>query len=213
MSPRRAKVLGGQTSPGALRRHLIAVTQHLIDAHGAARLTTRQIAREAEVADGVLYNHFAGKDDLVLAAMGERAGEHVTVFLAALPVPGAGTLEGNLAAVTRAALDLQVGLLPLVTGLVGRPDLLHGFFEAIHTGHGPQAAFDGTIAYLEGERALGRTDPHVDARAVTELVFGACQLRALMALAVVGSPVVPAGATGDLDGVVASLVRAVRTDG
>jgi len=81
MSPRRATVLSeDNTSPGALRRHLIAVTQHLLTAHGLTGLTTRQIAREAQVADGVLYNHFANKDDLVLTALGERATELVGAF-------------------------------------------------------------------------------------------------------------------------------------
>lgn len=210
MSPRRAKVLGGETSPGALRRHLIGVTQHLIEARGAAGLTTRQIAREAQVADGVLYNHFSGKDDLVLAAMGERAGALVTEFLAAVPAAGSGTLEGNVATLTRAALDMHVGLLPMVSGLLGRPDLFHGFFATFHADLGPQATFAETAAYLEGEQALGRVAAEVDVAAVTELMFGACQLRALMAVAVAGTPAITVERAGDLDAVVASLVRALR---
>ena len=210
MSPRRAKVLGGETSPGALRRHLIAVTQHLLAAHGAASLTTRQIAREAQVADGVLYNHFAGKDDLVLTAMTERAAELVVAFKAAVPEPGTGTLEGNLAGLARAAFDMQAGLLPLVAGLVGRPDLFHGFFVAFHSDVGPQSTVAATTAYLAGEQALGRAADDVDAGAVTELLFGACQLRSITAVAMVGAPVVTAEQAGDLDAVVAALARTLR---
>ena len=210
MSPRRAKVLGGETSPGALRRHLIAVTQHLLAAHGAAALTTRQIAREAQVADGVLYNHFAGKDDLVLTAMAERAGELVDAFQAAVPEPGSGTLEGNVATLTRAALDMQAGLLPLVTGLLGRPDLFHGFFATFHAGLGPQATFAATVEYLQAEQALGRAADDVDAAAVTELMFGACQLRTIMTVAATGTPTVTAERAGDLEAVVAALLRALR---
>ena len=210
MSPRRAKVLGGETSPGALRRHLIAVTQHLLMAHGAAALTTRQIAREAQVADGVLYNHFAGKDDLGLTAMTERAGELVAAFRAAVPEPGTGTLEGNLATLTRAAVDMQAGLLPLVTGLLGRPDLFHGFFTSFHADLGPQATFEATTEYVRAEQALGRAADAVDAAAVTELLFGACQLRAITAVVSAGTPAVTREDAGDLGDVVAALARTLR---
>lgn len=210
MSPRRAKVLGGETSPGALRRHLIAVTQHLLMAHGAAGLTTRQIAREAQVADGVLYNHFAGKDELVLTAMGERADDLIAAFGAAVPEPGTATLEANLATLARAALEMHTGMLPLVTGLLGRPDLFHGFFATIHADLGPQATFTATVAYLRGEQALGRVAADVDPAAVTELMFGACQLRALLAVAAAGTPTVTPADAGDLAAVVAALVRTVQ---
>ena len=72
-------------SPGALRRHLIDVTQRLLAAHGSAGLTTREIAREAQVADGLLYNHFAGKGDLVVTAVAPPGS----------PGPGLASAGGN----------------------------------------------------------------------------------------------------------------------
>lgn len=211
MSPRRAKALGEETSPGALRRHLIAATQRLLAAHGAAGLTTRQIAREAQVADGVLYNHFQGKDDLVLTAMGERGSALVATFLATVPEPGSGTLEGNLATLTRAAQDMQAGLVPLIAGLIGQPQLFHEFFARLHGESGPQDAIAATIAYVGAEQALGRASTEVDAVAVGQLVFGSAQLRALVVL---GGMAEVDAATGPVeeqpDAVVAALVRALR---
>src|SRR5665647_3544102 len=128
MSPRRARVLRDESdSPGALRRHLIVVTQRLLAAHGSAGLTTREIAREAQVADGLLYNHFAGKSDLVVTALGEQAAGLVQEFLAARPEPGTATLEENLTALARAALEFNARIVPLVTGLFGQADLLGRF--------------------------------------------------------------------------------------
>ena len=217
MSPRRAKVLrdrGDSDSPGALRRHLITVTQHLLAAHGLIGLTTRQIAREAEVSDGVLYNHFAGKDELVLAALGERATELVRDFLAALPEPGAATLEQSLAQLARAVLEFSAGIVPLVTGLLGQADLLHAFFSGIHADRvGPQAAFAATVEYVAAEQHLGRVADDVDPVAVAQLLFGACQLHGLVSQlrsAEDGAPeqdVVPAA---DLDAIVVVLLRALR---
>ena len=217
MSPRRARVLrdqGGPDSPGALRRHLLDVTQRLLAAHGAAGLTTREIAREAQVADGLLYNHFAGKDDLVVTALGERATALVDGFLAAQPEPGTATLEENLTVIARSVLELTVQTVPLVTGLLGQAALLSRFIDAIHTGQaGPQTAFAAVVDELTAEQALGRVSADVDLRAVVELLFGACLSRAFIGqLSAHEVPAMPQEGR-DLDAVVAVLVRALRPDG
>ena len=209
MSPRRARVLRDQSdSPGALRRHLIDVTQRLLAAHGSAGLTTREIAREAQVADGLLYNHFAGKGDLVVTALGEQAATLVQEFLAARPEPGTGTLEENLATLTRAALEFTARIVPLVTGLFGQADLLSRFMEAIHAGQvGPQAAFAATVEYVRAEQRLGRADHDVDPVAVGELLFGACMSRAVVAQ--LGGTATGEPAAG-IDAIVCVLIRALQ---
>lgn len=210
MSPRRAKVLGGETSPGALRRHLIAVTQRLLAAHGTTTLTTRQIAREAQVADGVLYNHFADKDELVLTALMERAGQLTDAYLGAIPEPGTATLEANLRDLVRSATALHAGMVPLVTGLIGQERLLHGFFAGVHDQSGPQAAFSATVEYVRGEQVAGRASADVDAEAVGELLFGACQLRALVQHLQPPNPAAAFAREAHPDAAVAVLLRALR---
>lgn len=208
MSPRRAKVLSeGNTSPGALRRHLIAVTQHLLTAHGLTGLTTRQIAREAQVADGVLYNHFANKDDLVLTALGERATELVGAFHASMPKPGAATVEENVTKIAQAALELYAGTVPLITGLFGQERLLHGFFADVHGVQGMQTVFAAVVEYVRDEQALRRASDDVDPVAMAELLFGACQLRALVALM---GPAEGRVKAADLDTIVSALLRALQ---
>lgn len=211
MSPRRARVLrdqGTSDSPGALRRHLIDVTQRLLAAHGAAGLTTREIAREAQVADGLLYNHFAGKDDLVVTALGERTTELVGEFLAAMPGAGTATLEENLQALAKATLELTAQAAPLVTGLIGQAALVGRFIDGIHAGQlGPQAAVAAAVEYVQAEQVLGRAAAHVDAAAVVELLFGACLSRAFIGRLgdrEEGSP------TATPDAIVGVLLRALR---
>lgn len=209
MSPRRARVLRDESdSPGALRRHLIGVTQRLLAAHGSAGLTTREIAREAQVADGLLYNHFAGKGDLVVTALGEQAAGLVQEFLAARPEPGTATLEENLTALARAALEFNARIVPLVTGLFGQADLLGRFTEAIHAGQvGPQAAFAATVEYVQAEQRLGRADDAVNAAAVGELLFGACLSRAFVAQM---GGAAPGGSDAGTDAIVNVLLRALQ---
>lgn len=62
MSPRKPALLRDGGGDQKLREHLIATAARLIAEHGSVGLTVRGIAREAKVADGVLYNHFASKD-------------------------------------------------------------------------------------------------------------------------------------------------------
>jgi AcrR family transcriptional regulator len=208
MTPRRAKVLSeGNTSPGALRRHLIVVTQHLLEAHGLTGLTTRQIAREAQVADGVLYNHFANKDDLVLTALGERATELIGAFRASIPEPGSATLEENVTTLAQATLDLYAGTVPLVTGLFGQERLLHGFFAGVHGVQGMQTVFAAVVEYVRDEQTLRRASDDVDPVAIAELLFGACQLRALVALM---GPAEGRVKAADLDTIVGALLRALQ---
>lgn len=213
MSPRRAKVLSEESSPGALRRHLIAVTQRLLAAHAGAALTTRQIAREAQVSDGVLYNHFHDKDELVVTALAAQVEDNADAFLAAMPEPGAGSLAGTVGALADAALALQVATLPLLSSLFGHPRLFHALVGALHGERGLQRPFLASVELLRAEQALGRVAPDADPAAAVELLFGACQLRAFLGhLDVLDAPVAPATPRepSDLGAVVGTLVRALR---
>ncbi|GEN80469.1 TetR/AcrR family transcriptional regulator [Actinotalea fermentans] len=210
MSPRRAKVLSEESSPGALRRHLVAVTQRLVAAHGVG-LTARQIAHEAQVADGALYNHFANKNDLVVTALVESAAAASEEYVAALPEPGAATLAGNLRTLAAASVRLQLALTPLFTGLLGDAPLLHEFFARVHGERGPQQTFSATVAYLRAEQDLGRASREADAGAVAGLLFGGSLLHALVGhLGAVSQAPVGPGAEPDLDATVAVLLRALR---
>jgi AcrR family transcriptional regulator len=208
VSPRRARVLSDESSPGALRRHLIAVTQRLLARHGVG-LTARQIAQEAQVADGALYNHFANKNDLVLTALVESAARASEEYLAALPEPGTATLEENLRALTAAAVRFHTALVPLFAGLVGDAALLHEFLVRVHGENGPQVTYAAAVEYLAAEQRLGRASAEVAPDAVVGLLFCGTQLQAL------GRHLSPGnGADGfvppDVDATVAVLVRALR---
>ena len=159
MSPRRARAVQGHldSDPArALRRHLVNVTRRLLAAHGLGGLTTREIARAAEVSDGVLYNHFADKDELILEALGLELAELGERFRNAIPTPGTATVETNLVAIARACTAFQAGALPLAGALLGRAELLSRFLELMHAGDsGPHQVLQIIAGYLDAEiRAL-----------------------------------------------------------
>lgn len=178
MTRRAAAVAAG----GHLREHLVEATERLLAEPRARRLTTREIARAAGVSDGVLYNYFADKDELVLAALVRRFARLVEHFHADLPEPGTRTVEQNLRSLAEAALELHLGTLPLVASLVSEPALLRRFLVEIHRKSlgGPQIV-GPAASYLEAERAAGRVAP-VDVDAAADLLVGAIAMRAFTTL-------------------------------
>ena len=176
MSPRRAKAVSGRAGEDpatALREHLIDTAEGLLGRRPVGTITTRDIARAAGVSDGVLYNYFADKHDLLVAALLRRYRALAERFEAAVPAAGTGTVEANLHVYAEAMHDLQAGLLPTIAGLVSEPELMHRFVAAIHgVPFGPQHNQRRLAEYIAHEQELGRVSD-VDAAAASSLLTGA----------------------------------------
>ncbi|MBC6456535.1 TetR/AcrR family transcriptional regulator [Actinomadura sp. HBU206391] len=198
MSPRKAAILRDGGGDRSLREHLIATAERMISEQGTVGLTVRGIARAAGVADGVLYNHLADKEELLAHAL--RA--HVRTIergLGELPEPGAGTVEANLRAHIAYGLALHQAILPALAGLIAQPKVLARFTELAEGGTDWR---DRLIGYLRAERDLGRvaSDAQVDAAAA--MIVGVCHETVLSMLfhgaAAPALPPVPPPAIDDL---------------
>ena len=154
MSPRKPAVLRDGDGDGQnLRDHLITTAARLIDERGSAGLGVRDIAREAQVADGVLYNYFEDKEDLLAHAL---LAHVATVMEGMPPMPPAGT--GTVAENLRQFIDIGIGALarvvPAFAGLLAQPKVLKRFHAMV----GGDAAFAGDAA-AGGDAAGGRAAP------------------------------------------------------
>src|SRR5262245_18200691 len=79
------------TGPAAQRRtHIVAATMRLIARKGIAALSTRMIAREADVNESALHGLFGAKDDLLLAALGAPTNGMIATLVAVDGHPGGG---------------------------------------------------------------------------------------------------------------------------
>ncbi|WP_067829588.1 TetR/AcrR family transcriptional regulator [Nocardia inohanensis] len=178
MSPRKAAALRDSADDRGLRDHLIATAQRLIAEQGAAGLTVRAIARTAGVADGVLYNHFADKDELLTAAVtAHAAAAHAA--LGPLPKPGSATVEQNLRAYLRAGLALHQAVLPVFAGLLASPAVLARFAESEARDNDWRAQL---TRYLHAEQESGRIAPEAAVDAAAAMLVGVCHDRVLTVL-------------------------------
>ena len=177
-----------------LREHLIRTAARLLDERGSAGLAVRDIAREAQVADGALYNYFEDKEDLLAQAL----LAHVATVMSEVPrMPGAGTgtVAENLTVFIDRGMESLYRMVPAFAGLMSQPGVLRRFHEMVggdqafaapagsaepggeeqsEEEHGePRSLPEILLHYLQGERQLGRIDAGADLDAATSLVVGA----------------------------------------
>jgi AcrR family transcriptional regulator len=161
MSPRKPAALrdgGGQD----LRGYLIATAARLIGERGSAGLGVRDIAREARVSDGVLYNYFEDKEDLLAHALLVHVGAVMT-SRPRMPPAGTGTVTENLRLFIDMGLDALARVVPAFAGLLAQPKVLMRFHAMV----GGDAAFAGEAATTGETKAGGETGTGGRARSGT----------------------------------------------
>jgi AcrR family transcriptional regulator len=151
-----------------LREYLIETAARLIDQRGSAGLAVRDIAREAKVADGVLYNYFEDKEDLLVHALLAHVGNVMASAPALLPPPGEGTVAGNLRVFIDGGITNLLRVTPAFAGLMSQPKVLARFhamvggdqaFDPAAAGAGEAAAVAGGVVDGSGESAARGAAP------------------------------------------------------
>jgi AcrR family transcriptional regulator len=225
MSPRKPAVLRDRDGEN-LREHLIATAARLIDQRGSAGLAVRDIAREAQVADGALYNYFEDKEDLLAQALLAHVGTVMSEAPRLLPEAGTGTVTENVAEFIDRGLAVLIRVVPAFAGLLSQPKVLSRFHAMVGGGAafgtpdeaegakgaaaeqpsddpGPAGLPELLTRYLLAEQRLGRIDPAADVEAVSTLIVGAIHGQVLprVVFATPGDPITfPAGLGARLAG-------------
>jgi AcrR family transcriptional regulator len=154
------------------QQKLIEATERLLRRDGLARVTTRQIAREAGVTEGVIYHHYRDKAELLLAVTGSSIGEFREV-LNSLPLQvGQGSIRDNLERTLQAAYDFQFRIVPIVCSLFADVQLLDRTREILNERQcGPECVVEALVVYLEAEQRLGRFNRSVSPRSAAEILL------------------------------------------
>ncbi|WP_159839991.1 TetR/AcrR family transcriptional regulator [Nocardia sp. CY41] len=201
MAPRKAAALSDRDDDRDLRAHLIATAERMMVEQGSAGLTVRAIARAAGVATGVLYNHFADKEELLAAALRAHVDE-VQRGLGLLPQAGTGAVEANVRVYLDRGLALHRAIVPVIAGLLARPEVLARFAESDARQDWRHRLAD----YLHAERDLGRLAPDARVDAAVAVLAGICHDQVLSALLAARPVAVPPS----LDSVVAVVLDGIR---
>jgi AcrR family transcriptional regulator len=151
---------------------LIQATERLLRRDGLARVTTREIAREAGVAEGALYHHFSDKAELLYAVVQQGMGDFREV-LENLPFQvGQGSVRENLGHMLHAAFEFQFRVSPIVGSLLADHRLLARTREILRERCiGPRRSVDALASYLMAEQRLGRVTAEVAPQAAAELLL------------------------------------------
>ncbi|RSM64262.1 TetR family transcriptional regulator [Actinoplanes sp. ATCC 53533] len=154
-----------------VRQQLFAAVERVIAGAEPSRLTGRAVTREAGVATGLLYAHFANFDAFLTGYAVDRAFQ-ISGEVAGLPArAGTGTVAGN---VSEAVLATPLGtLLALTRLMVFRPQLAAEVEAVLGAGTaGLQAVEHAVARYLAAERQLGRVPAGADPEALALAVVG-----------------------------------------
>lgn len=151
------------------RTLLIEAAQRVMSRRGVAGATTKEIASEAGVSEGTIYNHFADKIDLCLAVVSSR----LTEMFRHLPAEsGKRSVRSVLIDVVEERLRVTDEIMPLLSAVVGDPALAEQFRERTAADEESHKPFDQVTSYIRAEQAAGRIGSDVDARVLTRLLLG-----------------------------------------
>ncbi len=149
------------------RRAILEAAARVFSRKGFERATTREIAQEADIAEGTIYNYFASKDQLVVALANLVQGQVETVISSVLAGGDAySDVTGAIEMVLALIASNVVVIRGLVTALWDRGPRFGGYLIP-----GAHNWIAGVAEYLEGRVSAGAIRP-CDVQTVARMVMG-----------------------------------------
>jgi AcrR family transcriptional regulator len=193
-SPRRRRRPGGRSA--RVRAAAIAATLAELAESGYSALSLERVARRAGVHKTTLYRRWGTREDLVLEAMLERAGQRISV-------PDTGSLREDLLELARtaAANAATPEVAAMARAVAAEAPYDSRLAAANQRFWAERLALDGVIVERAIER--GEVAPGTDPRRIIESVIGPIHLRLLLT----GEPIDRAFLEGIVDVVVDGIGR------
>lgn len=156
-------------APGAARgldpareRAILDATRELLAEVGYDRMTIDEVARRARASKATIYRRWAGKPEMVVAALHGLVAEHP-------PLPDTGALRGDLIAAITAFCRIYERKHPIVLGLIvairAQPEL-----GRIFHGHLLEAGAAEAAGMLDRARARGEISGAPNLAVIVEVV-------------------------------------------
>jgi len=132
---------------------------------GLTGVTTREISEEVGCSEGVLYFHFKGRAELLLAMLEESLPDMLGPLRTLQESVDRSTPQANLAAALLGTFKFHRRVVPGTAGLFAEPELLAAYRKSLaRQGKGPHLSIAVLAEYIAAEQELGRIDPGVDAK-------------------------------------------------
>jgi AcrR family transcriptional regulator len=154
------------------QKKLICATERLLQTKGLAQMTTRNIAHEAGVAEGLIYHHFKDKAELVFAVVEQRM-HGAKNLLEKLPLQvGLRKVSENLEEVLQVAYNSHYQIIPIICSVFADHQLQISIQKIIKERElGPQLAIETLALYLAVEQRLGRIAGNVIPASAAKLLW------------------------------------------
>jgi AcrR family transcriptional regulator len=163
-----------------VREAVLAATEAILSEVGIARLSTKEVARRAGVAESSIFYHFGDRLGLLQAVVQEHLPLVKQVLTELDGRVGQGELRDNLVALIDALEEFYLRVAPITAAIQSDSELRTTFAtRSAELGIGPHRALDGVLGYLSGERAIGRLSADLDLRSAALILVGVANQRGL----------------------------------
>lgn len=163
-----------------VRTVLFDAAERVLQRDGPGGLTGRSITREAGVATGLLYRHFADLDEFLTEFVLDRGQAVARAVSEPLARPGEATVVGNLTAAAEALGARLPAMAALVRARASVEERLRGRFD-VAAAPGLRHMEDAFAGYLRREQELGRVRADIDPVGLALALVGAAHHLAVAA--------------------------------
>ncbi|MEV4235170.1 TetR/AcrR family transcriptional regulator [Nocardia sp. NPDC050408] len=166
----------GRPSTGVRESVVVAAQEILVEA-GVARLSTKEVAKRAGVAESSIFYHFGDRMGLLQAVIQRHLRPVKDVLGEVEQLP---ELRAGLVALVEALEEFFLDAIPVMAAVQSDVELRAKFAQrSRELDIGPHRAVDAVVAHLSMPHADQLVSASVDLRAVAVLLVGAAHQRAL----------------------------------
>ena len=166
--------------PTGVREAVLAATEEILAESGVARLSTKEVADRAAVAESSIFYHFRDRLGLLRAVVEAQLPPVQRLLTEVHEGANHGSVRADLVALLDTLEAFYLRTMPIAAAIQSDRQLRVAFAQqGRDLDAGPHRALEAVHAYLVEQRRRGRLSGHGDLRAAALLLVGAAHQRAL----------------------------------
>jgi len=163
-----------------VREAVLAATEAILAEAGVARLSTKEVARRASVAESSIFYHFRDRLGLLQAVVHTHLPLYHEVAAEVARRAGSGSVRDNLVELLESLEAFYTRITPILAAVQADGELRDLFAARdAEDDIGPHRGLAPIAGYLARERELGRVRVDLDADAAALIIVGVAYQRAV----------------------------------